>query len=379
MSVYIVGYSIVPGGRHYDKGLMDLFAESFLRAWDACGNVDVDFIVVASALSDVVSEQLISSSYMCEYLSLERVPSIRIELGDCSSSAALHYAYNMVKHGVYDVVAVVGVEKAHDVISSKLTKFLSYMTDSDHEAYLGITPLSLAALVAREYLRRYGYTYEEYSSWVVEMHRRGLNNQYAYIRRSVKIEDVLSSEIVSDPLRLYDVSPIVDGASCIILSRRPLRRDFKIIIERVMMEAYNVHLNQRDDIALLHSTAALADKLHKELEPSSKALFEVHDTYSILGVLAVESLRLCGRGECIKLIRDCKFGAGDRYVVNASGGLKSMGYPVGASGLYQLVMIVMELLGDKAFKELAGYDVGIVHDMAGIDRASAITMLRRLS
>jgi len=170
-------------------------------------------------------------------------------------------------------------------------------------------------------------------------------------------------------------APPADGVACVVLSAEP-SREFKIEILDVKYAGNNVSINLRDDYTTLYTVVAHRELLRKY----NPTLFEIPDKYSILGVLSVESLGLAPPGEVPKLLREGRFSPDDRYCVNASGGLKCLGYTGGASGLYLLSMLVLELLGEKPFSSIPQrHDCGLVIDMAAVDRLSVAAVLKRHS
>ncbi|MFP3485628.1 MAG: acetyl-CoA acyltransferase [Vulcanisaeta sp.] len=378
--VYIVAHSLVPGGRHYEKGLKELFAEAFLRVLDQVGNSQIGAIYVANAFSQVLQDQSALGAFLSDYVGLRRVPAIRIESGDGSSGVAMLEAYNMVKAGIYDCVAVVGVEKMHDVVSIKLNKALATITDYEYEGFFGVTPAAQAAMAMREYMLKYGYDYEDLAIWPIKMHERGSKNPYAYMRKQATLKDILESEVVADPLRLYDTAPAVDGAAAVVLCNKPLRDNAVIKIEGVGIGAYGTYLGQRDSLTELVSVRDATNMALKmaHLSINDINLVEVHDTYSILGMLALESMGLVRPGETPRLLSMGALDAGNKPVVNASGGLKAMGFPGGASGMYEVVSMVMELMNEKPFDSLGKVEYGIVQDMAGFDLISTVMIFRRV-
>lgn len=378
--VYIVAHSLVPGGRHYEKGLKELFAEAFLRVLDQVGNSQIGAIYVANAFSQVLQDQSALGAFLSDYVGLRRVPAIRIESGDGSSGVAMLEAYNMVKAGIYDCVAVVGVEKMHDVVSIKLNKALATITDYEYEGFFGVTPAAQAAMAMREYMLKYGYDYEDLAVWPIKMHERGSKNPYAYMRKQATLKDILESEVVADPLRLYDTAPAVDGAAAVVLCNKPLRDNAVIKIEGVGIGAYGTYLGQRDSLTELVSVRDATNMALKmaHLSINDINLVEVHDTYSILGMLALESMGLVRPGETPRLLSMGALDAGNKPVVNASGGLKAMGFPGGASGMYEVVSMVMELMNEKPFDSLGKVEYGVVQDMAGFDLISTVMIFRRV-
>ncbi|NPA23547.1 MAG: thiolase family protein [Crenarchaeota archaeon] len=359
-------------GRHYDKGLRELAGKVLLDALERSGSYDVDMIVLASALSDVVEEQLLASSIVCEYLSLENVPNIRVELGDASSGAALRYAYELVRTGAVDKVAVICADKIADLVSTRANKVLSYLCDSTYESYLGVTQAAQAALMTRAYMRRFDYRYEDIAMWSVKMHEHAQNNPHAAMRRKISVKDIMSSEVVSDPIRLFDTAVPLDGASCIVLSSEP-GREFKIVLEYSSTACCNASLCMRPEIDRLYTLERFRDLASK----FSPTLFELCDKFSIFGILGLEALGLSERGKAPRAIAEGMFDPGSKVVVNASGGLKCMGYTVGACGGYLTCCLIMELLQDKL--NVGEHSVGLVCDVAGIDRASNVLIFRRES
>ncbi len=379
--VYIVAHSLVPGGRHYEKGLKELFAEAFLKVLDQVGNSNLGAVYVANAFSEVLQDQSVLGAFLSDYVGLRRTPAIRIESGDGSSGVAILEAYNMVKAGVYDCVAVVGVEKMHDVTSIKLNKALATITDYEYEGFFGITPAAQAAMAMREYMLKYGYDYEDLASWPIKMHERGSKNPYAYMRKQATLKDVLESEVIADPLRLYDAAPAVDGSAAVVLCNKPLRSDAVVRIDGIGIGAYGTYMGQRDTLTELLS---VKDAVNMALRMAHSSigdvnLVEVHDTYSILGILALESMGFVRPGETPRLLSTGALDAGNKLVVNASGGLKSMGFPGGASGMYEIVSMVMELTNQKPFDSLGNAGLGVVQDMAGFDLVSTAIVLRRVT
>jgi acetyl-CoA C-acetyltransferase len=172
----------------------------------------------------------------------------------------------------------------------------------------------------------------------------------------------------------------VDGAAAVVLCNKPLRDNAVIKIEGVGIGAYGTYLGQRDSLTELVSVRDATNMALKmaHLSINDINLVEVHDTYSILGMLALESMGLVRPGETPRLLSMGALDAGNKPVVNASGGLKAMGFPGGASGMYEVVSMVMELMNEKPFDSLGKVEYGVVQDMAGFDLISTVMIFRRV-
>lgn len=370
---YINGVAVVPPGRYYDKGYRELFAEAALKALESAGNPSIKAIYVASALAELTGEQLAIGNILKNYIGISNVPSVRIENGDGSGGFALMTALNHLKAIKDGCILVVGVDKPHEVVSLKQNKYASYLLDSDYETYFGVTPAVLAAIMAKQYMKAHEYKYEDLATWAIKMHERGAKNPYAYFKRAAKLKDVMDSELIADPLRLYDVAPFVDGAAALVICSSPNARDSAVGVVNYSFGSAGSYFASRSDFTVLFSVMEAAKALNALSE--FRGVVSVHDTYSILGVLALESLGLCSRGSALRLLNEGYFDQGGKVMVNLDGGLKAVGNSMGASGIYQVAGVVMQLRGDKPFNGLNA-EAAIVEDMVGVDQESVVFMLR---
>jgi len=160
-----------------------------------------------------------------------------------------------------------------------------------------------------------------------------------------------------------------------------LKSDAVVRIDGIGIGAYGTYMGQRNTLTELLS---VKDAVNMALRMAHSSigdvnLVEVHDTYSILGILALESMGFVRSGETPRLLSTGALDVGNKLVVNASGGLKSMGFPGGASGMYEIVSMVMELTNQKPFDSLGNAGLGVVQDMAGFDLVSTAIVLRRVT
>jgi len=378
---YINGYSLIPGGRHYEKGLKELFAEAILKSIEAAGNPRIGAVYVANAFAEVLQDQGLLGVVLSDYVGLRGIPSIRVEGGDGSGGLAIVEAYNSVRASIYDCVAVVGVEKMHDATSLRINRVLSILTDYEYEGYFGVTPAAQSAMAMREYMARFGYDYEDLAIWPIKMHERGSNNPVAYMRRQITLKDIVESEVISEPLRLYDMAPPTDGAASVVLCNKPNSGGAVIEVMGVGVASGNPYLGSRETLVRLDSVARATEAALGMAGVSLERInaVEVHDVYSILGILSLESMGVAKQGEAPRLLSSGQLDAGGKTVVNADGGLKCMGFPGGASGVYQLVSMAMQLSGEKPFESLGNLEYGLVQDMGGFDLLSTVIVMRRVS
>lgn len=365
--VWIHGTAIAQAGRHYGVNIDEMAAKVLEDALKEAGYPQVEALFVASATAEQADKQQLLGAYIASRLGLDKIATYRIENADGSGGSALVVATAAVKAGLYNCVAVVGVDKPNDVLSNQQQDIYATAADSAYERFFGVTPAAQAAIMAKLYLKKYEYKYEDLALWPILMHKNGAGNPYAYMRKQAKLEDVLESELVSDPLRLYDVGPMADGAAAVVLcGGRGL-----VKIMGVGASSSAAPFNARPDYDVLYSAKEAAEQAYKMagVTPRDVAVAEVHDSYSILGVLAAEAMGLAPRGQLLASLR-----AGANLNVNLSGGLKSRGNLMGATGVYQAVEVVWQLLGRQPFKRAEG-NIGALHSMGGVDKTSTVIVL----
>ncbi|MEM1600553.1 MAG: thiolase family protein, partial [Sulfolobales archaeon] len=268
-------------------------------------------------------------------------------------------------------VLVIGVEKSSEYPTTAINKHLTKLLDYEVESIYDFALVNEAAFLMKEYMERYRYSREDLSSWSVKMHSNAVRNPYAQLKFTVTKEQVVNSQVLSDPLRLLDSFPIGDGAAAILLtSNDGLISNSDYVEIEAVFQATALPLNLRDNILELPATKLLFSRLVKECKVDiNDAVLEIHDSYSILGYLIIEELGLVRRGKAPEVINDLNN-------VNLSGGLKARGHPIGATGVYQVAeifKILTEGLGDVR----RNVTWGLAHSMSALDLNSAVVVVRR--
>jgi len=266
------------------------------------------------------------------------------------------------------------VEKMTD--GADVTNVLATAADQEQEVYHGITFPGLYAMIARAHMAADG-TSEEDLAWVsVKNHRHGALNPKAQFGREIELEQVLSSTLVADPLRLLHCSPVSDGAAAVLLcpldqAKRYTDRPVKIVGSGVGTAP--MALAHRSDPSRLEAVARAGERAYAMagVTPEDVAVAEVHDCFAIAEICCIEALGLVGRGQGGKAARSGCTALGGRVPVNTSGGLKSKGHPVGATGIAQAIEIFEQLRGEAGKRQVEGARLGLTQNMGG-SGASAV-------
>jgi acetyl-CoA C-acetyltransferase len=365
-------------GELWKMSLRNLLVEAALNALDDAGVDHLDSMYVGCMSAGLFVGQEHLGCLMADYLGTNPVPATRIESACASGGAAFRQGYLEVASGASDLVLVAGVEKMTDVSGDEATYALSAAADMEYEAFHGITFPGLYALMARVHMERYGTTRAQLAHVAVKNHSNGARNPVAQYPYEISVDDVLGSVMVADPLRILDCSPITDGAAAVVLC--PLETAKKISkkpVVKVLASAQasdTIALHSRADLAWLESTHRAGEKAFKAAgkAPSDIHVAEVHDCFTIAEILVIEALGLVAKGEGGQAAESGLTALGGRIPVNTSGGLKSKGHPVGATGVGQVIEIARQLRGECGPRQVKGARVGLTQNMGGTGGSSVV-------
>lgn len=380
--VYIVGVGMVRIDRHYDKGYMELVHDATVNAFNDLKSYNPEAIVVGNMLSSTLYNQDSLAAVALDAIGFRGVGGLKVEAACGSGGHAVVVGYSLIASGLYDQVLVIGVEKMSDHPTPTVTSALAQAANAEYEYIYGVSFPALNALVMRLYMNRYEARREDMALWPVRMHEYGSQNPYAQLRNKITIEDVLNSPIVSDPIRLMDSAPIGDGAAAIMLSSEDSARklsDTPVEVVGVGLGSDGLDLSSREDLLNPVSVRKAAEKAFKmsRLSPSDIDVAEIHDAFTITALLSIEGLGFAAVGESWKLVKDGRFAAGDKPSINLSGGLKARGHPVGATGVYQVAEIAMQLRGDFPGVRLGKAEKGLAMNTGGVATLTSVVILRR--
>lgn len=380
--VCIVGVGMTKIDRHYDKGFAELAHEAFVKAYEDSKGAEPEAIVVGNMLSSSLYQQDSLASLITDAIGLRGRGGFKVEASCGSGGHAFIAGYSLIASGLYDVVAVIGVEKMADYPTARVTSALAQAADAEHEVIYGASFPALNALAMRLYMRLYRASREDLALWPVRMHDNAYYNPYAQLRNRITVEDVLRSTIIADPIRLMDSAPIGDGAAVVILASNDIAKKFNdtpVQVVGVGLGSDALDLSSRDDLLKPLSIINAAEKAYKmaRIEPKHIDVAEIHDAFTITALLCIEGLRFAEWGDSWRLIKEGRFAKDDKPALNLSGGLKARGHPVGATGVYQVAEIVMQLRGDFPGLKASSPNVGLALNTGGVATLTSVVILKR--
>jgi acetyl-CoA C-acetyltransferase len=382
--VAVIGIGMTDFGEMWNDSLRDLFVKAALEAMGDAGVDRVDSMYVGCMSPGLFNGQEHIGSLLADYLGQAPVPSVRVESACASGGLAFRCGLMEVASGLSEVVLVGGVEKMTDVSGAQATYALGTASDQDYEAFHGVTFPGLYAMIATAHMHKYGTRREDLAQVAVKNHENGLLNPHAQYRMKITVEQVISSVKVADPLNILDCSPITDGAAAVVLcpveTARKLSKKPVVRIAATAVATDTVALHQREDMTWLKSTAVAAERAYKMagVTPSEVDFAEVHDCFTIAEICVLEALGLVERGQGGKATREGLTARDGKYPVNPSGGLKSKGHPVGATGVAQIHEIVTQLRGEAGKRQLEKARRGLAQNMGGSGGSAVVHILEVL-
>jgi acetyl-CoA C-acetyltransferase len=380
--VAVIGTGMTKWGELWEKSLRTIFVETALLALKDAGVDRIDSMYVGSMSSGLFVGQEHIASMLADYLGQAPVPSARIETACASGGLAFRLGYMEVASGFSDVVLAGGVEKMTDVSGHEATFALGTAADQEYEGYHGITFPGLYALIARAHMEKYGTTREQLAMVAVKNHRNGSKNPLAQFPFEVTVEGVLESVMVADPLRILDCSPITDGAASVILCPAEMARKMGKPVVKVIGSGHatdTIALSSRKDITWLEATYQAGKKAYTMAGKDQKDIdvLEVHDCFTIAEICVMEALGLVEKGRGGRAVEEGLTALEGKIPVNTSGGLKSKGHPVGATGIAQIVEIVKQLRGEAAERQVKEARIGMTQNMGGSGGSTVVHIFER--
>lgn len=377
--VYVIGAGMTKFGELWNKSIRNIFVEAALEAIEDAGVDYIESIYVGSMSPGLFTEQEHIGALMADYLGITPVPSTRIESACASGGAAFRQAFLEVASGASNIVLAGGIEKMTD--AEDVTAALATAADQEYEVYQGVTFPGLYALIARAHMQQFGTTRKQLAEVAVKNHRNGAKNPNAQFGFEVTAEQVMSSTMVADPLRLLDCSPVTDGAAAVIVASAEVAKNIKKDRVRVIASAQasdTIALHSRESFTTLGSVVKAAEKAYKMagIKPNEVNLAEVHDCFTIAEIVVSEDLGFFEKGkggEAVeKGLTSIETG---KIAINTSGGLKSKGHPVGATGIAQIIEIYEQLLGKAGARQVKNARIGMTQNMGGSGASCVIHIL----
>ena len=381
---HIVGWGHTPFGKLDQIDAEQLFRDAALPAIASAGltPADIDGVFVGHFNGGFLRQDFSGAMAAVAIPELRHVPSVRLENACATGSAAIWAALDALGSGRLKRVLVVGFEKMNTLANAQIGEVLlkcSYVKEE------GDTPGGFAGVfgqIASGYFDRFGDQSDALAAIAAKNHANGVHNPYAHMKRDLGFDFCRTpsdkNPFVAGPLKRSDCSLVSDGAAALVLSLEPLPGASVPAVRwrsRTQVNDY-LPLSRRDPTRFEGAAMAWSRGLADAKATLAELQFvETHDCFTIAELLEYEAMGLAPHGQGGRVILDgisCKDG---RLPVNPSGGLKSRGHPIGATGVSQHVMAAMQLSGTAGAMQIANARQGAVFNMGGAAVANYLSIL----
>jgi acetyl-CoA C-acetyltransferase len=376
--IVIAGIGQTEVGEHWGISLRELAYTAMSAALRDSGGLKPQALFVGNMLAPNLSNQAHLGALLADHAGLTGIEAVTVEAAGASGGAALRQAYMAVKSGMVDVALVIGAEKFTDKIGPDVEEAVATASDSDFEAMQGLTSTAQAALLMRRYMHEYHVPANGFAGFALTAHANGAGNKFAVFQKAIKPDMYTKAEMVSEPVNLFDIAPIVDGAAAVVLTRRELLpKDFAHPLVKIAGSGNSsdtLALHDRQDLLFFQAAQIATQQALKKAEITLEQVnfFEYHDAFSIYAALSLEAAGFAARGEGWKLAANGSItlaGSGDsrqkHIPCTTMGGLKARGFPGGATGVYQAVEAALQLRGEAGTNQLNGARYGMIQSLGG--------------
>ncbi|VTU27298.1 acetyl-CoA acetyltransferase [Variovorax sp. PBL-E5] len=387
-NAYIVGWGHTAFGKLDNVELEQLIRDAVQPALDSAGvdAGDIDGIFVGHFNAGFVGQDFTAALPAVAIPALRHTPAVRAENACATGSAAIWAALDAMAAGRMKRTLVIGMERMNGLRTPEVAATLIKCAYVKEE---GSDPAGFAGIfggIATSYFDRFGDQSDALAAIAAKNHANGMHNPYAHMRRDFGFDFCRTpsekNPFVSGPLKRSDCSLVSDGAAALVLSTEPLPGARAPAVRWRSRTHVNdfLPMSRRDPTKFEGAAMAWQKGLASaDASLGDLSFVETHDCFTIAELLEYEAMGLAPHGQGARVILDGVTRKDGRLPVNPSGGLKSKGHPIGATGVSQHVMAAMQLSGTAGGMQVDGARMGAVFNMGGSAVASYLSILESVS
>ncbi len=371
--VAIIGVGCCKFGENYHQSSEDMVVDAALEAYADAG---IEPGQIQAAWVGTIGSGTAGTS-LADPLKLFNIPITRVENYCASGMDAFRNAALAVASGMYDIALALGFEKLRDSGQRGLGTFGTHPVIGH-----GTTAPSLFAMAANRYFKTYGIDKHTLAKVAMKNHHNGTMSPKAHFQMEVTEEQVLQAPLICSPLGLFDCCPTTDGAAAAIVCSKELAKKFRsdpIWLKGIGLAVTSGEPYMKPGFAYtgFPATTHAAQSAYEQagVTPQDIDLAEVHDCFTITEILNYEDLGFCKRGEGGHFVAEGRASIGGEIPVNPSGGLKSFGHPIGATGIRMIYEVCQHLWDKAGARQVKGAELGLAHNLGGPGSVGCVSIL----
>jgi len=404
--VAIIGVGHTKFGRLKDKDLLDLLCDASLEAIEDSNTSDKDFdsVYVGAMCPGEFNHMTGVASALVDRISLIPAAADHIKNGPASGGSAVKAGFQAIASGMDDLVLVVGGEKmTHITTPGYVTSTVATVTHHEAERPHGISLPGYAGLLTRVYLEKYNAELDWLSDIAIKNHRNASFNPIAHFQRTIQdfmesainkgrgnwdniydyLNDDKTNPVIADPLRLFHICPISDGAVALVLCNAQVAKkycDTPVLISGIGQATDRHIVYEREDITILNALKTSSEQAYKlaKKTPSDIDVAELHDAFEILEAVESEDIGFFKKGEGAKAAHEGLTEIDGKIPINPSGGLKARGHPLGATGVAQVAELVWQIRGEAGKRQVQDANTGITCNFGGFGNNIVSILVERM-
>ncbi len=368
-TVAVIGGSMTKFGQR-ESWIRELLAEAGQACLADAGvpSDAVEHLYVSNMASGEFEGQTGVMNALAHDLGLIPAYSQRVDQTSASGGAGIYAAWQSIASGASEMTLLVGGEKMTHRSTAESTEIIASIAHPAEYKH-GVTLPSFAGLTARMYLDRFDAPRESLARVAVKNHENGTRNEKAQFQKEITVEKALDSPIIADPLRLYDFCPVTDGSAALLFCPVEVAEEYAddYVVLSGVGGATDTHVvHEREDPTTMGGVVDSSDQAFEmaDLDPDDIDVAELHDMFTILEFLQMEGIGFAEKGRAWEHAMDGRTKIDGDRPINPSGGLKSKGHPLGASGVAQAYEIYEQLMGEAGERQVSA-DTGLACNVGG--------------
>tara|TARA_Y100001934_G_C12281407_1_gene740119 strand:+ start:249 stop:1415 length:1167 start_codon:yes stop_codon:yes gene_type:complete len=384
MTGCIVGWAHTKFGKHEGVELETLVVDAATEALVDAGvaPADVDEIYIGHFNGGFVMQDFPASLVLQAHKDLRFKPATRVENACATGTAAIHQGLNAIAANRAKIVLCVGVEKMTELAGAAIGEVLTKASYYNEEGGDNGSFVDIFARIAESYFQKYGDQSDALAQIAAKNHANGAVNPLAHFQKDLGYEFCREpsdkNPLISGPLKRSDCSPVTDGAAAVVLADTETAKN----MDKAVRFRATAHVNDflpmsRRDVTQFEGAAEAWRQVYDKAKIGVDDLdvVEVHDCFTIAELLIYEAMGLAEKGKGANVIAEGISAKTGRLPINPSGGLKSKGHPIGATGVSMHVMAAMQSRGDAGDLQINGAEIAAVFNMGGSAVANYASVL----
>ncbi len=375
-NVYVHGIGMTQFGTFVDRTMKYMLLDACIQALEDAGNPQVDAVYIGNFMGGSIYNQEILGAIVANELGLGFIPTAKVEGACASGGIAVRQGVLGILSGEYETVLVAGVEKMKHASTSDVTQAINAAMDNDsNEKQAGLTFPGFFGVLANRYFYETGASKKHLAMVALKNREHALTNPLAQFQKPATFDQIMESRLITNPLGLFDCSPMTDGAAAVVISSKKS----PIHIRSSAQASGPTQMQDSEDVLSIPAIRESGRVAYEKagVGPEDIDVVEIHDCFSMTEILAIEELGFFGKREGWKAVEEGRTKSTGDKPVNTSGGLLSRGHPIGATGVAQIYQLVRQLRG-TAPNQVDGARLALAQNLGGTGSYSTVHILERV-